>query len=974
MNKPIVEVKEKKYSVDRVSVVLKLNSGPLIHLSLSERLDGTENKLSNEETFKQEFLEHIYKEDEGSFQWQGTTLKFILVGYNSTEAKTFELVGLVVKKNVIDWFNENKFKEFKKQDYFIYQKSNGVNSWPFFNQVLSKKFESPNEAFKEKIGLLFPENGCIWRYRDSNNFHFLNRTIAFTSRHLPEVQGWCAFDSEIPLRLILFEEKKQDNSIPKLDQTWNPSHLFLPNRYSWNRWLDRSCTLSRDLSINTGQEIALIKQLVSDGSNGEDAQKGKNFQAQNPTRLLFVPGTINIGDRNIFCHTVSYEFKLPAFEEKESPSVTMKIEMDYPERQIGDNEVVSLRLSGKFQKWEKEKDEETKVKIAPPDLNNWGIIDEKNQTLKSGNDAVLYTQILSPTYSDKKYSGIYIKHEKDDEMIVDIHPCGIPLVLGSIQKYRPELEKADITLCGEKLAISVSSHNQSLASAEAIILDNSEIKLNHGKKIFGQAQQKVDFLSKNIELGSTQLNIKSAQTKINSLVNVSLPSPQMPKPIVPSSLGGLDMANEKPLITIDNQNFEVGSASGENNLCLLDTFAQLANKYTNSNGSPDELKDIFKTFLADETGLINVGSEQDFMDRNISENLLLALSHENKENFEIQVYDQSPDGSITKYDKFTAKDQVTGEDQYPGKKPIVLQMLRSKTGEDQHHFVPLFPREQAVGANHETQTKELPAELLGGGKESPKKKPLATKKPPPVTKKRLPLRRSVRKQDIEKKIRNALPPTPEGIIGHYYRGDENQKGLREYDPKTIEKKIYDDIAQAQPVNNVTEELKRFAAECNTKGDFFNAIPEEIERNGKTIKRPRIVAARITNMDGMRKKIGASDPYGGIRTERDDRGHLAPEAGVSDQHLEKVNSPDNVIAETWSINQKYKTVFEKVAKELSIKHSVITIHIPNYKSKKGDEASFRPRPKSVTHILVLDGIIKSAFTLKNSKKIYIPRNT
>ncbi|MDD1427025.1 ubiquitin family protein, partial [Dolichospermum sp. ST_sed9] len=183
----------------------------------------------------------------------------------------------------------------------------------------------------------------------------------------------------------------------------------------------------------------------------------------------------------------------------------------------------------------KEKDEETKIKIAPPDLNNWGIIDEKNQSLKSGDDAVLYAQILSPTYSDKKYSGIYIKHEKNDEMIVDIHPCGIPLVLGSVQKYRPELEKADITLCGEKLAISVSSHNQSLASAEAIILDNSEIKLNHGKKIFGQAQQKVDFLSQNIELGSTQIEINSGQAKINSMVNVSFPSPKVPTPNVLSN-------------------------------------------------------------------------------------------------------------------------------------------------------------------------------------------------------------------------------------------------------------------------------------------------------------------------------------------------------------------------------------------------------------------------------------------------------
>jgi hypothetical protein len=98
MNKPIVTVKKNIYSVSSVSVVLKLNSSPLIHLSLSEKLDGKENKLSNEETFKQEFIEHIYKEDEGSFQWQGTTLKFILVGYNSKKAKTFDLLGLVLKK------------------------------------------------------------------------------------------------------------------------------------------------------------------------------------------------------------------------------------------------------------------------------------------------------------------------------------------------------------------------------------------------------------------------------------------------------------------------------------------------------------------------------------------------------------------------------------------------------------------------------------------------------------------------------------------------------------------------------------------------------------------------------------------------------------------------------------------------------------------------------------------------------------
>ncbi|MBR8828180.1 MAG: hypothetical protein DSM107014_09840 [Gomphosphaeria aponina SAG 52.96 = DSM 107014] len=538
MSEPSVTVKGKKYFVGQISVVLKLNTGPLIYLKLSEKLDGTEYNLSNEESFKKEFFQDIGQEEEGNFQWNGITIKFILVGYHSSEARTFELVGLVVKKELTDWFNENNFKS-KPQDYFIYQKHKGKDSWIFLNKVLGDKFKQPPQDFIEKTKLLFPDNACIWRYKDSNNFHFLNRAIAFTSRHLPEVQGWGAFDSDKPLRLILFEEQKQDQSIPQLDDTWNPSYPFLPNRYSWNRWLDSSCTLSRDLSIKEGQEMALIKELVTDGDNGENPQKGQNFQGQNPTRLLYVPGTINLGKKNLLCKAITYAFKLPGFGE-ELPSITMKLDIEYPERQIGDNERVSLRLSGKFQAWEEEKEEETKVKIAPSDDEKWGIIDETDQTVKSGADAVLYNHILSPTYSDKEYSGIYVKHEKDDEMIVDIYPCDIPLVLGSLQKYHQKLEEADIAVSGEKLALSISPHFQKLDDSEAIILEKSQIKLNHGKQIFGQAMNKVDFLSQNVEIGSTQVNVNSGQTKINSLVNVSFPSPKMPKPIIPGTPTGVN--------------------------------------------------------------------------------------------------------------------------------------------------------------------------------------------------------------------------------------------------------------------------------------------------------------------------------------------------------------------------------------------------------------------------------------------------
>jgi hypothetical protein len=204
-------------------------------------------------------------------------------------------------------------------------------------------------------------------------------------------------------------------------------------------------------------------------------------------------------------------------------------------------------------------------------------------------------------------------------MIVDIHPCGIPLVLGSVQKYRPELEKADITLCGEKLAISVSSHSQNLASAEAIILDNSEIKFNHGKKIFGQAQQKVDFLSQNIELGSTQIEINSGQTKINSLVNISFPSPKVPTPNVPSSpavaglvSGEIGGANKSSSAKVGN----ISSAGNDNSSLATGAVEQsVVNTFGMDVDSPmdvdapevDQLADQFsKMSLQDQVNTFNL--------------------------------------------------------------------------------------------------------------------------------------------------------------------------------------------------------------------------------------------------------------------------------------------------------------------------------------------------------------------------------
>jgi hypothetical protein len=230
----------------------------------------------------------------------------------------------------------------------------------------------------------------------------------------------------------------------------------------------------------------------------------------------------------------------------------------------------------------------------------------------------------------------------------------------------------------------------------------------------------------------------------------------------------------------------------------------------------------------------------------------------------------------------------------------------------------------------------------------------------------------------EKRQRLAAQFTaPDTAIGHYFKGTEHLQGLygsRSSLHKAIRQKLDQDLLSTTALSGIPGDISAYAARQAKVNDFLDAATETVTHPTdatRTLVRPKFSAGRIIPTDGAGAKVGASDPHGGIDTTRDDRGHLVPEKGVSDTQGVRVNSPDNVIPENWPINQKYKTAFEHgvktYARDNPARH-VATIHIPYYKSKKGDEASFRARPKAVTHYVAVDGTIRSAFTFKNSKKI------
>ena len=130
--------------------------------------------------------------------------------------------------------------------------------------------------------------------------------------------------------------------------------------------------------------------------------------------------------------------------------------------------------------------------------------------------------------------------------------------------------------------------------------------------------------------------------------------------------------------------------------------------------------------------------------------------------------------------------------------------------------------------------------------------------------------------------------------------------------------------------------------------FLESMVERMEQNQQRV---RVSAGSLTNADGQRPKKGAKNPYGGIDTTFDDRGHLVPEKGVVDAFKDKVNLPSNVVAENRTINQRYKKAFEDQAKALSAKRGskIETFHVPIYKGKD-------PRPTHIQHYAVSNGTV------------------
>lgn len=256
-------------------------------------------------------------------------------------------------------------------------------------------------------------------------------------------------------------------------------------------------------------------------------------------------------------------------------------------------------------------------------------------------------------------------------------------------------------------------------------------------------------------------------------------------------------------------------------------------------------------------------------------------------------------------------------------------------------------------------------------------------------------KRTRRKRVIGKRVRfsqrrvdqNAIVASkikiPSETLGHYFSGYWKDRDKIKYNNHAgkiqtlIRAKFKEDLDNKAFSLNIDQYIRDLIAErYKNKNTCLYFATENIMHNVHGSQhRLKLV---IGTLKKTSKKIAGppSDPYGTIELsllkDIDDRGHLLPRWGGAYLDSE-VNESKNIIGENRLINKRYKAALERVIIQYSTKKDnenlhIQTVHIPKYTSKKGEKVtSQRLRPKSITHLIAVNGKIVSAFTFKNSKK-------
>lgn len=240
---------------------------------------------------------------------------------------------------------------------------------------------------------------------------------------------------------------------------------------------------------------------------------------------------------------------------------------------------------------------------------------------------------------------------------------------GKLPQLGDKSEVKEFTHFALKQAFSKEDHNK-MTDQKARSSANEQYKDQQGNlwQYKGWDSAKKRYILRKVSpsnVKDTGYTIPISSRSDVEMLSVQHPETEVKAPNTPQTVANSRNIVPDQILTIGNEQFNTGSASGENNLCLLDSLSQLLTRYTNHSVSREALTQRFADINA-----IQVGDEQDFYDPQLTQQVAASFQ------VQIQVHETTNQGVIDH--------PIIGDEGH------LLHILHETINKNTHHFSPLF--------------------------------------------------------------------------------------------------------------------------------------------------------------------------------------------------------------------------------------------------------------------------------------------
>lgn len=410
--------------------------------------------------------------ERGTFTWGEEELTFRFLAAHPGRDGGYEITGLVLPEELLDWFDTHEMAA-DGRSMLVYQRQQTDNDgWSFLRRVLGDRFEEP--LFSTELEPWLPVGTTILRPTGWTNLAHLRRVIGLVGGLPGATCSWCAFNTEggdEPLRFV----SASAEPLP-LDDKWRllaASRSGVPHQLSHNGG-ERYEIRRRFPPLQVAEAAAILVELAC---SGRRAMVESCADVSITGQLPHMPMPVQLRDTTFLCERAVYRFSAGSTLAKESEAPTLDVQLflsGLPTHGWGD--VIRHTALGLFGSWD-EPSGKTRLRIKS-DAQNWTLMGDGGSDDAGGSTEreaaalgmALVCESVTPFAARGDFSGFYVKHQVDDQLVVDIADLAVPRSRGGLQVYAEKLEGPELTLNARTIVQSGVS-NQAKLNVTATLVD-----------------------------------------------------------------------------------------------------------------------------------------------------------------------------------------------------------------------------------------------------------------------------------------------------------------------------------------------------------------------------------------------------------------------------------------------------------------------------------------------------------------------